>query len=199
MNSLKDLIEHCHQRHEKPLRQRRTVVTSAPYKGLPYHFTVYCAHRYPVKLYELEASDISFMPIGRVPWNDHGPRDSGGERFLKRQGIEDWIIRYWHQSWGIQIYTGIPSERNRSRWHDIDFKYEAICVAPDKVLACIETLINAVANPLLTMSKSGWAPLLLPNPRLPAFKDRCESKQYIYKHSPDHRRFISSGRISRNL
>ena len=88
MNILKNLIERCYQRHEKPLKQRRTVVTSAPYKGLPYHFTTYCAHKYPVKLYELEASDISFMPIGLAPWNDEGPMDLGGERFLKRQGIE---------------------------------------------------------------------------------------------------------------
>ena len=113
---------------------------------LGYHFTVYCAHRTPVKLYELEESDISFMPIGPAPWNDHGPTDSEGERFLKRQGIKDWVIRHWHQSWGIQIYTGIPSERNGSRWHDIDFKYEAICTAPDMILACIETLNNAVAT-----------------------------------------------------
>lgn len=183
MNILKDLIKRCHQRHEKPLKQRRTVVTSAPYKGLPHHFTVYCAHRYPVKLYELEESDISFMPIGQAPWNDNGPRDFGGERFLKRQGIEDWIIRHWHKSWGIQVYTGIPSESDGARWHDIDFKYEALCAAPDAVLACIETLTNAVANPLLTMSKSGG---LRFSCRIPDYlhSKTEESKQYIYKHTP---------------
>ena len=183
MNVLKNLIERCHQRHEKPLRQRRTVVTSAPYKGLPYHFTVYCAHRYPVKLYELEESDISFMPIGHAPWNDGGPTDFGGERFLKRQGIEDWLIRYWHKSWGIQVYTGIPSERDGARWHDLDFKYEALCAAPDAVLACIETLINAVANPLLTMSKSGGIRFSC---RIPdyLYPKTEASKQYIYKHTP---------------
>ena len=156
---------------------------SAPYKGLPYHFMVYCAHRYPVKLYELEESDISFMPIGRAPRNDHGPRDFGGERFLKRQSIEDWVIRHWHQSWGIQIYTGIPSERDGARWHDIDFKYEALCTAPDAVFACIETLINAVANPLLTISKFGG---LRFSCRIPDYlhPKADEEKQYIYKHTP---------------
>ena len=106
MNILKNLIERCHQRHEKPLNQRQTVVTSAPYKGLPYHFTVYCAHRYPVKLYELEESGISFMPIGLTPWNDNGPTDLGGDRFLKRQGIADWIIRHWYKSWEFR-YTRV--------------------------------------------------------------------------------------------
>ena len=183
MHTLKDIIKRCQQRHEKPLKQRRTVVTSALYKGLPYHFTVYCAHKYPVKLYELEESDISFMPIGPAPWNDTGPRDSRGERFLKRQGIEDWPIRYWHKSWGIQVYTGTPSESDGARWHDFDFTYKALCAAPDAVLACIETLTNAVANPLLTMSKSGG---LRFSCRIPDYlHPKTEaSKQYIYKYTP---------------
>ena len=182
MNVLKNLIERCHQRHKKPLRQRQTQVMSAPYKGLPYHFTVYCAHRYPVKLYELEESDISFMPIGHAPWNDNGPTDFGGERFLKRQGIEDWLIRHWHKSWGIQVYTGIPSESDGARWHDIDFTYEALCAAPDAILACIETLTNAVVNPLLTLSKSGGIRFSC---RIPdyLYPKTEASKQYIYKHT----------------
>ena len=183
MNILKDIIQHCHQRHEEPLRQRRTVITPALYKGLPYHFTVYCARKYPVKLYELEQADISFMPIGRAPEHDHGPISFGGERFLKRQGIENWNSLLLHRSWGIQVYTGIPSEYNGACWHDLDFKYKVLCVAPDAVLACIETLVNAVANPLLTMSKSGGLRFscrildyLHPNTE--------ETKQYIYKHTP---------------
>ena len=183
MNILKNLIERCHQRREKPLKQRRTVVTPAPYKGFPYHFTVYYAHKHPVKLYELEESDISFMPIGSAPWSDNGPRDLGGDRFLKRQGIEDWTIRYWHKSWGIQVYTGIPSERDGARWHDLDFTYEALCAAPDAVLSCIEILINAVVNPLLTMSKSGGIRFSC---RIPDYlHPKTEvSTQYIYKHTP---------------
>ena len=183
MNALKDIIQRCHQRHKKPLRQRKTVVTPALYKGLPYHFTVYCAWRYPVNLYELEQTDISFMPIGRAPQADHGPRDFGGERFLKRQGTEDWNSSLWHKSWGIQVYTGTPSEHDGAQWHDIEFKYETISAAPDAVLLCIEALTNAVANPLLTLSKSGGIRFscriqdyLHPN--------TDEAKQYIYKHTP---------------
>ena len=184
MNSLEDLIECCHQRHEKPLRQRRTVVTPALYnKSHSYQVTVYCAQRYPVLLADMEQADISFMPIGRAPRHDRGPRDFGGERFLKRQSLQNWGIRRWHASWGLQMYTGIPSERDGAPWHDIDFKYEAICAAPDAVFACIEALINAVANPLLTMSKSGGLRFscrvldyLHPNTEQERF--------YIYKHPP---------------
>ena len=155
MNLLKDMIQRCHQRHEKPLRQRKTIVTPATYKGIFHHFTIYCAHRYRVSLYDLEQADISFMPIGRAPEYDRVPQSFGGERFLTRQRIADWAIRQWNTSWGIQVYTGIPSERDGARWHDLDFTYQAICAAPDAVFACIETLVGAVVNPLLTMTKSG--------------------------------------------
>ena len=183
MDVLKDIIQRCHQRHKKPLRQRKTNVTPALYKGLPYHFTVYCAWRYPVKLYELEQADISFMPIGRAPHHDHGPLNFGGERFLKRQSIEDWYASLWHKSWGIQIYTGMPSERSGAQWNDLDFKYDAICAAPDAVLACIESLVNAVANPLLTLTKSGGIRFSC---RVQDYLHPSvnEAKQYIYRHTP---------------
>ena len=183
MNSLKDIIQRCHQRHEKPLRQRKTTVIPSTHKGFNYHFTVYCAHRYPVLLYDLEQTDISFMPIGRTLEHDRVPRSFGGERFLRRQRIEDWEIRQWHTSWGIQVYTGIPSERDGERWHDLDFKYEAICAAPDAVFACIETLTNLVANPLLTLTKSGG---LRFSCRIPDYlhPNTETSRLYIYKDVP---------------
>ena len=106
-------------------------------------------------LQDLGAADISFMPIGQVPGNDRPPRDFGGERLLKRQQAEDWENLQWHKSWGIQVYTGTPSARDGAPWHDIDFTYEALCAAPDAVLACVQALVDAVANPLLVLSKSG--------------------------------------------
>ena len=183
MNILKDIIQRCHQRREKSLQQRKTVITPALYKGVPYHFTVYCAYRYPVKLYELEQADVSFMPIGRAPAYESGPTGSGGERFLKRQGIDDWNIRQWHGSWGVQVYTGTPSARDGACWHDLNFTYEAVCAAPDAVSVCIETLVNIVANPLLTITKSGGLRFscrvrdyLHPNTEA--------ARQYIYKRTP---------------
>ena len=183
INSLNTIIERCHQRHKNPLRQRKTVITPAPYKGLPYHYTVYCAHRCPMSLYNLEQAGISFMPIGRAPEYDHGPSSFGSERFLKRQQTKDWRIRQWRTSWGIQVYTGIPSERDNAQWHDLNFTYHALCTAPDAVLVCIETLVNAVSNPLLTLSKSGG---LRFSCRVPDYlhPNTGRARQYIYKHTP---------------
>ena len=183
MDSLRDIIRRCHQRREKPLRQRKTKVLPVLYKDYPYHFTVYCARGYAVRLYDLEQADISFMPIGHAPEYDHAPRDFGGDRFLKRQATRDWMPRRWYASWGIQVYTGAPSGRDGAQWHDLDFKYDAICATPDAVSGCIEALVNSVANPLLTLSKSGSLRFscrvqdyLHPN--------TDEAKQYIHKHTP---------------
>ena len=183
MNSVKDIIQRCHQRHAQPLRQKKTVVTPSVYKGLFYHFTVYCAQRYPVRLYDLEQAGISVMPVGGGPGHDRVPQSFGGERFLRRQRTQDWAIRQWHTSWGIQVYTGIPSERDGARWHDLEFKYEAICAAPDAVLACIETLADVVGNPLLTLTKSGG---LRFSCRVPYYlhPNTEEARLYIYKHAP---------------
>ncbi len=152
---LQDLIARCQQRHENPLKQRKTTSTPRLYKGIPYHFTAYCAHRYPVLLQDLEAAGISFMPSGQAPGTDRPPRNFGGERFLKRQEAIDWRLTQWHNSWGIHVYTGMPSARDDAPWHDVDFKYEALCAAPEAILACVQALVDAVENPLLTLSKSG--------------------------------------------
>ena len=181
-NALQDMIARCHQRHEQPLQQQKSIVEPLLYKGLPYHFTVYCAHRYPVMLQDLEAADIFFMPMGRVPGNDRPPRSFRGERFSKRQQATDWETLRWHKSWGIHVYTGIPSARHGAPWHDIDFKYEAICATPDAVFACVEALVDAVANPLLAMSKSGG---LRFSCRIPGYlhPNTQQARLYVHKHT----------------
>ena len=182
-NALQDILARCHHRHEQPLKQQKSIVEPLLYKGFPYHFRVYCAHRSPVMLQDLEAADISFMPIGQVPGNDRPPRSFGGERFSKRQQATDWETLRWHKSWGIYVYTGIPSAREGAPWHDIDFKYEAICAAPDAVFACVEALVDAVANPLLVMSKSGG---LRFSCRIPGYlhPNTQQARLYIHKHAP---------------
>lgn len=184
MNPLTDILQRCHQRHKEPLRQRKTVLTPTLYgRDYPYQFAVYCAHRYSVLLADLEQAAVSFMPIGRAPEHDQGPKDFGGDRFSKRQGIKDWRIRRWRSSWGIQVYTGTPSECEGAQWHDIEFKYEALCAAPDAVLTCVEALVNAVTNPLLTLSKEGGLRFSCRVPDYLHPHTKPESL-YIYKHAP---------------
>ena len=186
MHRIQDIIQRCHQRHKKTLQQQKTVATPSIFRrSYTHQYTAYCGRNYPVLLDDLEHAEISFMPIGRAPKHENGAQGLaiGSRRFTRRFGIEDWKPQRWEQSWGIQIYTGIPSERDGANWHDIDFKYDAICAAPDAVIACIEALINSVANPLLTLTKSGGL----------RFSCRVQDylhpgtqadRLYIYKHTP---------------
>ena len=181
MSISEDIIQRCHQRHKAVLRQRKTVVTPALYKNIPYHFNVRCARETVLTLDALERAHISFMPIGRAPENDKGPRDRGGERFLKRQGIEDWLHTQLFESWGIQIYCGIPSGRDDAHWHDFYFTYQAICAAPDAVLTCLEALVMMTTTPLVTLTKSGGVRFSC---RIPDYlhANTDAEKYYIYKH-----------------
>ena len=184
MNALTDLIQRCHQRHKKPLRQQKTVALPAMYtKGYVYQYTVYCANSYPVMLDDLEAAEISVMPIGRAPLYDDGPSSFRVNRFSRRQVRHDWESYLWDASWGIQVYTGMPSECDGAPWHDLHFTYEAIFAAPDAVFTCVETLVSAVNNPLLTMTESGG---LRFSCRVPDYlhPDTQQEKLYIYKHTP---------------
>ena len=184
MNALTDLIQRCHQRHQKPLRQQKTVALPAMYtKGYVYQYTVYCANSYPVMLDDLEAAEISVMPIGRAPLYDNGPSSFRVNRFSRRQVRHDWESYLWDASWGIQVYTGMPSKCDGAYWHDFHFTYEAISAAPDAVFTCVETLVSAVNNPLLTMTESGG---LRFSCRVPDYlhPDTQQEKLYIYKHTP---------------
>ena len=180
IGSLEDIIQRCHQRRTQPLQAKKTVVTPSTYKGIHHQFTVYCAQRYPIKLYDLEEAGISFMPVGGGPQRYRVPHAFGGERFLSRQKIIDWETRLWHTSWGLRVYTGIPSERQGARWHDLEFKYEAICAAPEAVMDCIDILVSVVENPLLTLTKSGG---LRFSCRIPEYlhPNIQETEPYIYK------------------
>ena len=180
-NVLQDIISRCHRRHEQPLIQRQSIVAPLLYKGHSHYFTVYCAHKYPVMLQDLEAADISFMPIGQAPGNDRPPRSFGGERFLKQQQAKDWETLRWHKSWGIQTYTGMPSARDDAPWHDIYFRYEALCAAPDTVRTCVQALVDAVANPLLTISKSG------------GLRFSCRIPGYLHPNTKQARLYIHEG------
>lgn len=178
MNHLKDIIQRCHQRHEKPLRQKKTVVTPSAYKGLVHHFTVFCAQRCPVRIHDLEQANISIMPIGGAPENDRVPQSHGGQRFKTRQVRSSWDTRLWQTSWGIRIYTGIPSSKDDAHWHDLEFGYDAICAAPDAIHACIETLVSFVPNPLLTITKSG------------GLRFSCRISHYLHPKNTDARFYI---------
>ncbi|MDD9976015.1 MAG: type IV toxin-antitoxin system AbiEi family antitoxin domain-containing protein [Candidatus Poribacteria bacterium] len=184
MQSMQDIIQQCHERREKDMQQRETIVSPTLHGEYPYHYIVYCGRRCPLLLHDLEQADISFMPIGQAPKFDRGPAYRGGTRLLRRQSTLNWEPRRWFSSWGIQVYTGTPSARDGANWHDIEFTYRAIRDAPDAVVACLEALVNAVMNPLLTLLKGGG---LRFSCRVPDYlhPHTTDARQYVHKHLPD--------------
>ena len=75
----------------------------------------------------------------------------------------------------------MPSARDGAPWHDIDFQYEAICAAPDAILACVQALVDAVANPLLTLSKSG------------GLRFSCRILGYLHSNTEQARLYVYKG------
>ncbi len=176
--SLQNLISRCHDRHQNPLKQKKSYSKPRFYKGYPNDFTVRCASKYQVMSHDLETAGISFMPIRQTPRTDHPPRNFAGERFLKHQQVDNWDAIRWHKSYGIQVYTGMPSARDGAPWHDITFNYEALCAAPDAILACIQALVDTAANPLLTITQSG------------GLRFSCRIPEYLYTNTNQERLYV---------
>lgn len=179
---LNKIIQRCHDRKDRTLNQRRTIVLPAGYDEYPYHFQVYYAHEKSAILYELEKANISFVPIGRVPF-DRAPADwvrsdNYRDRIKDRQDTRHWRPRQWYASWGIGIYTGETSGYEDAPWHDIEFTYQAILGAPDAVSACLEALIRAVVNPLVTLTKEG------------GLRFSCRVEEYLHPNTPEAKQYI---------
>ncbi len=183
MMDFKDILEYCHQRHNKPLNQRKGLATHCLFnKNYTHQFTVYCAHKYPVMLSDLEQAHISFVPIGLASKHDRHHRTfSEEQRFLRPESFMNRGLRHWKSSLGIQIYTGIFSEHNGARWHDLEFTYQALCAEPEAVMACIEALTNAVVNPLLTITESG------------GLRFSCRVPDYLHPNTKEARLYICGG------
>lgn len=188
MNNIQDIIERCHERHSErdKLRQRKTILIPALYKRPPFHIKVFCARSTSLMLEALENADITFMPLGHSLENVDVPFDCGGDRYLKRQDSKSWRIRQWNDSWGIFIYTGIPSERDGAHWHDIVFHYKAICDAPEAVSTCVENLLNTHANPLLTLTRTG------------GLRFTCRIQDYLHPNTDQDKYYVYTYQVTPN-
>ena len=181
MDSLKTILQRCQKKESRSSRQRKTVISPAFHKQ-SYHLTVYCAHGYSVLVDDLEQASIACMPLARVP-----------TEIDMRRGFEECAYDYpyktisesgifqWHASWGIRIYTGVPSARDGALWHDLEFTHEAIKTAPEAISDCLEALSSLAENPILTMTPSSG---LRFSCRIIDYLHPKSEQIYIYKHTP---------------
>ena len=157
-NALKNIIARCHQRHEKPLQQQKSIVEPLLYKGLPYHFTVYCAHRYPVTASRPGDGRYFLYAERTVPLATDSSAASGfwrgtvlGTPAGDRLGCQPMAQVMGDSS----VYGDALGARWRAHGMTSTLNMKPVCTAPDAILACVQALVDSVANPLLTMSKSG--------------------------------------------
>ncbi len=153
MESLKNVLQRCREKHGKFLLPRRTSITPAFKKGF-YHATVYCAHSYPVSIDDLGLTEIACIPTD-FDTCQQKIRSFHRDETYRHRSARSWGIFNWYTSFGIYIYTGTPSECNGAYWHDIELTREAVDSAPDAVMDCLEALLSLATNPLLTMTADG--------------------------------------------
>ena len=169
---LQHLIEKCIARH----KQNRH-----PYRMRVYQneYAIYYASR-DGKLQSASPNDFADANLGIIPIAKNGyPIEqyaaSVGKDWQTRYGFDDWESRSWKQSYGVQVYTGIPSEDLT----DLDFEFDIVRDHPDILLETLDALFSLTKNPCLTISKSG------------GIRFSCRSPDYVHPRSTEEREYIA--------
>ena len=152
-DAIKRIITQCQERHKNPLASQKTRVfhSGDRYGKRSAEYSVSYAAGETINPEKLSHADIGFMPIAK---SGHCPEKysaEAGKDWETTYGVSDWKPPSWRNSYGIQIYTGIPSGYLTS----LDFEYEIIRDHPQPFLETLARLCQLTENPLLVISKSG--------------------------------------------
>lgn len=137
-----DLLERCLHRHENPLQ---------PVKTRWQHRAVSYAAGKTINPEEFSRVGLGFIPIARSGNYPRKWRAVEGKNWETTYGVSDWKPKSWRESYGIQIFTGKPSEYLT----DLDFEYAIVRDHPEVLVSTLQQLCALVDNPLLVISKSG--------------------------------------------
>ena len=136
-----DLLERCLHRHKNPSESVRTRWQ---------HRAVSYAAAKTINPEKLSRAGLSFLPISKKG-NAIERWRADGKNWETRYGVQDWKPKSWRESYGIQIFTGKPSEYLT----DLDFEYAIVRDHPEILVSTLQQLCTLVDNPLLVISKSG--------------------------------------------
>ena len=172
---LQDLIERCIARNHQS-NQRRHPQKTHVYQN---EITIYYAYS-DGKLQSAKPSDFADANLGIIPIAKNGyPIEqytaSVGKDWQTRYGFDDWENRSWKQSYGVQVYTGIPSEYLT----DLDFEFDIVRDHPDTLLETLYALFSLSKKTCLTISKSG------------GIRFSCRSPDYVHPRSTEAREYIA--------
>lgn len=145
---MKNLIERCQARHEKPLSALQTRVSSTGY-------SVYYASRdgklQSTDPHQFAEAGLGILPIARTGFSIEKYSTGSGKDWETRYGVEDWQPQSWKRSYGVQVYTGLPSDYLT----DLDFEYVIVKDYPELLIETLSRLCDLTSHPLMTISKSG--------------------------------------------
>jgi len=125
--------------------------------------------------HDFETARLGIMPIANNGLAIEQYAASVGKDWKARYGFDDWEARSWKQSYGIQVYTGIPSDYLT----DLDFEYDIVCDYPDLLIQTLADLCDLAARPLIVLSKSGGVRFC------------CRTPDYVHPRSTADREYIA--------
>ena len=148
----KRIITRCQERHKSPLTALKTRVFHPRDRcgKSSEEYSVSYAAGESINPDRLSRVGIGFLPISKKGNSIERWRNDGKD-WETTYGVSDWKPESWWKSYGIQIFTGIPSGYLTS----LDFEYEIIRDHPQPFLEALSRLCQLTENPLLVISKSG--------------------------------------------
>ena len=151
-DAINRIITRCQERHEHPLASQKTRVyhPSDRCGKSSAEYSVSYAAEENINPERLSRVGIGFLPISKKGNSIERWRNDGKD-WETTYGVSDWKPESWCKSYGIQIFTGIPSGYLTS----LDFEYEIIRDHPQPFLEALTRLCQLTENPLLVISKSG--------------------------------------------
>lgn len=169
---LQHLIEKCMARHKQSRHPHRTRVYQNEY-------SIYYAYRdgklQSASPKDFEAARLGIIPIAKNGYPIEQYAASVGKDWQTRYGFDDWESRSWKQSYGVQVYTGIPSEDLT----ELDFEFPIVRDHPDIFLDTLDALFSLTKIPCLAISKSG------------GIRFSCRSPDYVHPRSTEEREYIA--------
>lgn len=171
-HNLDNLIQRCFARNKQSLRAHQTRCTLDKY-------SIYYASQ-DGKLQTAAPHDFEKAQLGILPIAHNGKpieqyAAAASKDWKTCYGFNDWKPASWKQSYGVQVYTGTPSDNLT----DFDFEFDIVRDHPDILLDTLSELLTLTPKPCLTLSKSG------------GLRFSCKTPGYIHPRSTEKREYIA--------
>lgn len=170
-HNLENLIQRCIARNKQPKNAHKTRLTHGKY-------SIYYASRdgklQTAAPHDFEKARLGILPIARTGFPIEQYAATAGKDWKTRYGFNDWKPASWKQSYGVQVYTGTPS----NNLTDFDFEFAIVRDHPDILLNTLSKLLHLTPHPCLTLSKSG------------GLRYSCKTPDYVHPRATEYREYI---------